>query len=185
MGEKADNWRYRFPRLRDLLLAAETSERLKLDRAGRIRIESAVDYIDKTRAVIEAFLQDPGSSTEAVAWLKLFGVMQAAYVQQDAILELTDTLGISYEPPSAWGRIRETRNDAFGHPVNRHKGPLRSSYMTRMVSSARAPKVNVTRRFADGSLTTETRHDMLDLIEAQDRILNEVAELLLRRLEPS
>lgn len=54
-------------------------------------------------------------------YLRLYGFLQAVFLQQDALKELQDRFldsGLDIETMSGWLAIRELRNRTTGHPVN-------------------------------------------------------------------
>jgi hypothetical protein len=65
------------------------------------------------------------SSNPWRAYLEFWGVMQAIFIQQDAIKELYEAvIGSKLEIPkrSDWETIREIRNLCAGHPAKRTRG---------------------------------------------------------------
>jgi hypothetical protein len=52
----------------------------------------------------------------------VYGILQILFVQQDAVTNLADALGITYEPDSLLKEIRDIRNDSIGHPTKRGYG---------------------------------------------------------------
>ena len=69
----------------------------------------------------------PGSS-----YILAYGFLQALFVQQDAVRNLHEALGISWEPDPLLAKIREVRNDAIGHPTKRGGGQGKSfSFISR------------------------------------------------------
>ena len=80
---------------------------------------------------------DKGFSKEPmVSYLEFWGVMQAIFIQQDAILEIYkavigNTPDIRSESP--WGKLRQKRNLCAGHPVNKsdRKSGIKRTFMGR------------------------------------------------------
>jgi hypothetical protein len=70
------------------------------------------------------------STSAMAAYIEVWGVMQAVFIQQDALLELATALGAEKpETGDAWDAIRDLRNLLVGHPVNKRspaKTPLRA-----------------------------------------------------------
>jgi hypothetical protein len=76
----------------------------------------------------EAILSHMGrgfSSDPLTAYIEFWGVMQAIFIQQDAICELYEAVVGSQPRPtkvSNWSTIREVRNVCAGHPAKRDRG---------------------------------------------------------------
>jgi hypothetical protein len=89
---------------------------------------SSLDVIGDTELAIDAYLtgaQQPNAqqaSDDGQNYLTLYGILQVLFVQQDAVEHISKALGIEYTPDSVLADIRETRNDAIGHPTNRRGG---------------------------------------------------------------
>jgi hypothetical protein len=86
---------------------------------------AALDAIRDTEHAIDEFL----FSTRGGKWsyLKLYGVLQAVVIQQDAANALRVGLGMCHTQPKklhdAMRRVRELRNRAVGHPTDLNKSP--------------------------------------------------------------
>jgi hypothetical protein len=65
------------------------------------------------------------SSEPLLAYVEFWGVMQAVFIQQDAICELYEAV-VGSKPrickDSDWSKIREIRNMCAGHPAKRSHG---------------------------------------------------------------
>lgn len=72
-----------------------------------------------------------------MAYIEFWGVMQATFIQQDAIKELYKTItDMELKTGSflAWNKIRHLRNTCAGHPVNKSKPknkPMSRDFMSR------------------------------------------------------
>ena len=89
---------------------------------------SSLDVTGATELAVEAYLTDaqqpksPQDTDDGKKYLTLYGILQVLFVQQDAVKHISKALGIKYTPDSVLVDIRETRNDAVGHPTNRRGG---------------------------------------------------------------
>lgn len=116
-------------------------------------------------------IQDTGESVWAhtkrgfspdphMAYIEFWGVMQAIFIQQDAIKELYKAV-IGSEPEisedSAWLKIREVRNLCAGHPAN--KGGTRRTFMGRSFGNYSRIQYELWDAHADRQLS----HPTLDL----------------------
>ena len=88
---------------------------------------AAKDWIQDTGEVLmlhrkQGFSQQPHS-----AYLEFWGILQAVFIQQDAIIELEYSftgkrLKDKKTQCPAWHEVRELRNLAVGHPTNKRGG---------------------------------------------------------------
>jgi len=83
---------------------------------------SCLDVIEDTELAIDAYLQQSEPLTDGDKYLQLYGVLQALFVQQDAVANLAEVLDIRYTHNPAIAEIREIRHDSIGHPTKRGGG---------------------------------------------------------------
>src|SRR5207249_3020493 len=60
--------------------------------------------------------------TFAPQYIRLYGVLQAIYAQEDSIVFLHKSINLSWSNPantSSWTQLRELRNAICGHPAGR------------------------------------------------------------------
>ena len=78
----------------------------------------------------QGFASDPHQ-----AYLEFWGLMQAAIIQQDSIIEIFEVItGTEFDSKSlvSWSEIRNLRNICAGHPAKRDRPkPLTRSFMGR------------------------------------------------------
>ena len=90
------------------------------DEPGWNVLTSAMDLISDTEEAIGSYLANRGQAV-GYRYLALYGVLQAMYMQQDALEGLVrvltgdDKYKIEQEPEAS--RIRQVRHDAVGHPT--------------------------------------------------------------------
>ena len=67
---------------------------------------SCMDTIEDTEEALESFLKlDIDSSDEGRNYLRIYGALQALFVQQDAVKNLHDALKIPYTEDKALGSV--------------------------------------------------------------------------------
>lgn len=102
---------------------------------------AAKDWLQDTAEALDAHIFDDFSSDALKAYIEFWGILQAVFVQQDAIKELgyslTGTRLLCPEPTkgSAWHQLRDLRNLAVGHPTARGAGRDTDPPKQRCVSS--------------------------------------------------
>jgi len=83
---------------------------------------SYLDVIGDTELAFDASLRKRGVEDDVEKYLLVYGALQALFIQQDAVRNLTEALNISYTPDPLLEHIREIRNDSIGHPTKRGGG---------------------------------------------------------------
>ena len=82
---------------------------------------TSMSLIQDTAEAVEAHLGADFSSEPARAYLEFWGVMQAIFIQQDAIHELHLVIAGArpiLPPGSAWASLREVKNTCAGQAAN-------------------------------------------------------------------
>ena len=92
--------------------------------------------IQDTGEAVWSHMRAGFSRNPMVAYIEFWGVMQALFIQQDAICEIHRAIFgkvPNLPKPSAWHDLRDLRNRSAGHPAKKDgkKGTLRS-FMGRM-----------------------------------------------------
>ncbi len=83
---------------------------------------SCLDVIGDTELAFDAALKKRGVEDDGEKYLLVYGALQALFIQQDAVRNLTEALNIGYTPDPLLEHIREIRNDSIGHPTKRGGG---------------------------------------------------------------
>jgi len=89
------------------------------------KICSSLDVIEDSQLAIQFYLQLPEFSAHNGGYIFIYGVLQAAFIQQDAVDNLylalfKHKIDIKNKYPNLQ-RIRDLRNSAIGHPTSRGK----------------------------------------------------------------
>src|SRR5258708_1852739 len=99
---------------------------LRQNKALFSQMASALDTIEDAELAIAAFATEEVSEGAGPLYLATYGLLQAIYVQQDAVTNLCESLGIqdTYSNYPALKDIRDIRNASIGHPTksDRKKG---------------------------------------------------------------
>ena len=103
---------------------------LKSEKAKWNKLCSSLDVIGDTQEAINFYFNLPEYSAKEGGYLYLYGILQAFFLQQDAVNHLTHVLlgkKIVWEQhyPELY-RVRELRNDSTGHPTGRTNGSYHS-----------------------------------------------------------
>jgi hypothetical protein len=88
---------------------------------------TCIDTIEDTEAAISSYLELNGFDAYTGGYLYLYGILQALFLQQDAVSNLYDGifatdkyLKVMLNKHKSLRDIREIRNDSIGHPTNRN-----------------------------------------------------------------
>src|SRR6202158_707216 len=139
---------------------------------------TAMYLIQDTGEAVDRHLASDFSSDPLTAYLMFWGVMQAIFIQQDAISELHRVI-VGSAPPitsnSAWSKLRDKRNVCAGHPANRDRGVPASqrSFMGRSFGNY----THVTYELWDDATETTT-HPSFNLQKMIDDYDKEARDLL-------
>jgi hypothetical protein len=82
------------------------------------------DLIMDTQQAIETHVAKGFDKNPFIAYIEFWGLMQAVFIQQDAIFELCDVLKVTKPKPlpQKWAELRDMRNLTTGHPANQSHG---------------------------------------------------------------
>jgi hypothetical protein len=85
-----------------------------------------MDVIGDTDMAVAAYqCLEPVPGTGGL-YLIAYGLLQALFVQQDAVRHVAEAVGFDYTLPSPLRLIREIRNCAIGHPTKRYGADAKS-----------------------------------------------------------
>ena len=105
--------------IRDVFNIPRRHKNTRGDRANFSQACSALDAVGDTELALQEFKANNSSFTTGMTYILAYGVLQAIFLQQDAIKHLALSLGLPFRLPDELREIRELRNDAVGHPTNR------------------------------------------------------------------
>jgi len=157
------------------------------------QICSSLDVIEDTEEAIRAF--DPTPTNRQVLredmgkrYLALYGVLQAMFLQQDAVFHLCESLSTAHELSQypLLDDIRDVRNASIGHPTKRTKQKKRSHHFLSRISMNHPNDIRLLSFYPDGSMKVEGI-DLTDLTGRQtcniECILAGIVSILRQRIE--
>lgn len=86
------------------------------------QICSSLDVIGDTVCSIESYQSLPFPDETGMKYIVTYGILQALFIQQDALRHLSEAFGIEYQVNPVLKEIREHRNAAIGHPTKLNRG---------------------------------------------------------------
>ncbi|HSW92048.1 MAG TPA: hypothetical protein VLG09_05365 [Candidatus Saccharimonadales bacterium] len=86
---------------------------------------AAMDTIEDTELAINSFADSKSKGGRGVEYLRIYGLFQAIFMQQDAVRNLAEGLslpGLNITTDAEASEVREIRNKYFGHHKYQRKG---------------------------------------------------------------
>lgn len=91
------------------------------DKSNWLQICSSLDVIRDNCDAIAGYINAEYPDDIGLKYLFLYGLLQTLYVQQDAILNLSEAFRIEYRRTPELNEIRLMRNSAIGHPTKQDR----------------------------------------------------------------
>ena len=142
---------------------------------------SSLDVIEDLELAIDGYLanlEDP--ATDGELYLILYGILQVLFVQQDALQNMVESLGLDYTRDPILKEIRKIRNDSVGHPTKMGSGQKISFNFISRDSMSRSEFMLMT-SFPDKD-TEFTNFNVPTLISDQRNILSKTLTEVIGRL---
>ena len=156
---------------------------------------AAVDTIGDTCLAIQNFQQDSNSLFIKNPYLATYGILQALFIQQDAVNYLKISL-FGSDKKIDWNntkyielsKIRQVRNETIGHPIKTERKGKKSTYVNNEITSCMIDRSSLTK---DGfryilwmHSKTETKTiKFSEIIELQDKYLGAELEAILKEMQ--
>ena len=172
-------------KIRDLINSSRKQNILLQDNILWHMLCSCMDTIEDTEEALESFLKlDTDSSNEGRNYLRIYGALQALFVQQKAVENLHEALKIPYTEDKALEKIRHIRIDAAGHPTNRGNKKA-FNFISRLTLTSQGFQLITYYRTSSGNSKLDSKHEVIkipDLIATQKDVfvdvLNDIIEIL-------
>lgn len=173
-------------KIRDLINSSRKQNILLQDNILWHMLCSCMDTIEDTEEALESFLKlDTDSSDKGRNYLRIYGALQALFVQQDAVKNLHDALKIPYTEDKALDKIRNIRNDAAGHPTKR--GNKRAfNFISRPTLSSQGFQLITYYRTSSRNSKLDSKHEDInvpDLITTQKSVFVDVLNNTIKTLQ--
>jgi len=100
------------------------------------QICSSLDTIGDTLYAFQDYLETSFPKSIGLSYIYTYGILQALFIQQDAMRNLSEAFDLKYSPSDKLGSIRAIRNASIGHPTkNKVKKATYYNYISRMTMS--------------------------------------------------
>ena len=145
---------------------------------------SAMDVIGDTEMALNEFASCEENFDTGISYILSYGVLQALFLQQDAIKHLAQSLGLKFELPAELRKIRNLRNDAIGHPTERNfdrKKKIKSfNHISRITLSLKGFQLLSTYSNNDDYVITKV--NFLEIINQQAKFAEQLLSAILDSL---
>ncbi len=107
--------------IRNFSIDLEVKRELQIDPNIWYQFCSSLDVIEDTQLAIDFFQEATSPNEEGEKYLRIYGLLQAMYLQQDATANLGGSFGLKVVPRKYpdLGFVRDVRNEAVGHPTKK------------------------------------------------------------------
>jgi len=172
-------------RIRDFIDKPRTRYVLSKDRALSSQCCSCLDVIEDSELAISAFSAAEFGTSVGAHYLAVYGLLQALFLQQDAVINLCESLKIpeTIDNYPRLKEIREIRSDSIGHPTkrNRKKGqPTSYHFISRPTLSLKG--FELLSDYSDGK--SEFKNISIpDLIADQRKYISDILNMVIGKVE--
>ena len=139
---------------------------------------SSLDVIEDSDLAINAYLNMEFSKDDGEKYLRLYGLLQALFLQQDSVTNLCESLDFSDNliKNIKLREIRNIRNDSIGHPTKR--GKYKSYHYISRVSITKSKFKLFS--YYESSKTIIKDIFVIDLIEEQRKYLSKILKKIIK-----
>ncbi|UUX97317.1 hypothetical protein [Aquabacterium sp. J223] len=106
--------------VRDFINTGRHQGDLLKSRESWNQICSSLDVIGDTVLCIRDYVASPYPSSDGLKYIYTYGILQALFLQQDAVRHLSEAFAVSHPESPTLMRIRDIRNAAIGHPTKQN-----------------------------------------------------------------
>jgi hypothetical protein len=172
--------------IRQLINNPQKHYELRQNKALFSQLCSSLDVIEDTEDAISAYTEKDFGEDKPLHYLAVYGLLQAIYVQQDAVINLCESLGIKDKVNNypKLKEIREIRNDTVGHPTHRdqQKGKPASYHHISQITLNKSGFI-LASYFSDGSQVQFRYIKISELIFEQSKYISDILTTLINNLE--
>lgn len=133
---------------------------------------SSLDVIEDSDLAIAAYINSEFGTDDGEKYLRLYGVLQALFMQQDAVINMCESLGCQNDLTThpKLKEIRDIRNDSIGHPTKRRN--YKSYHFISRVTITKSG-FQLISDYENNETTTSRDILVIDLIKEQRKYLSE------------
>ncbi len=144
------------------------------------QICSSLDTIGDTLCSFEDYLSGEYPKSDGLRYIYTYGILQALFIQQDAMKNLSEAFAIKFDLSEQLVSIRNIRNASIGHPTkNSVKGSVYFNYISRMTMAKEG--FTLMRSYQQGK--TEFKDiDLISILHEQLSDIHKSYDLLAQKL---
>jgi hypothetical protein len=118
--------------VREFINTGRYQAALQRSRGNWYQICSSLDVIGDTVLCIRDYVASPYPSSVGLKYIYTYGILQALFIQQDAIRHLSEAFCVVHPESPTLMKIRDIRNAAIGHPTKQQiKKAVYYNYISR------------------------------------------------------
>jgi len=142
---------------------------------------SSLDVIEDSELAINAYIDSEFAKDDGEKYLRLYGLLQALFLQQDAVTNLCESLELTNNliANSKLREIRDIRNDSIGHPTKR--GNYKSYHFISRVTITKSGFQLISDY--ENSKTIFRDILVIDLIKEQRKYLSKILKKIIKVLK--
>ncbi len=144
---------------------------------------SSLDAIGDADLAIDSYLNNDFPKCEGSKYLQVYGVLQALFIQQDAVAHLCESLSMSFKIENHQDLldIRKIRNESIGHPTK--KGSKKELKTYHFISRPTISKTGFQLMTCCEKVKTEFKDILIgEIIKKQRKILSGILQSLTEKL---
>jgi hypothetical protein len=142
---------------------------------------SSLDVIEDSDLAIDAYINSEFGKDDGEKYLRLYGILQALFLQQAAVTNLCESLGLPSNliANPKLREIRDIRNDSIGHPTKR--GNYKSYHFISRVSITTSGFQLIS--YYENNQTTFRDILVIDLVKEQRKYLSKILKKVIKVLK--
>lgn len=174
-----------FEEIRQICNHPWKKEILFQDRVEWDKLWTTLDVIEDSQLAINDYKDLPDFNAYDKGYLYVYGVLQALFLQQDALVNLNfallkDKINFKKDYPELY-TIRESRNNSIGHPTNRSNGKSFHYIGRPSIRKRGFTMLSYFPKTGDPSKFEEI--DVLNCIEIQEKLVSEILTKTINKLK--
>ena len=140
---------------------------------------SSLDVIEDSDLALSAYIDSKFEGDDGEKYLRLYGLLQALFLQQGAVKNLSESLELPNDLStySKLKEIRDIRNDSVGHPTKRGRNDKSYHYISRIsITKSKFQLIS----YYENSKTIFRDILVIDLIKEQRKYLSKILKKIIK-----
>ena len=183
--ERFDIWELE-RKVRDFINIERNRKRILENRDKFYQICSCLDTIQDTEYGIHSYKDkypEKLKQDKGFLYLTTYGLLQLIFVQQDAIENLSDAIGVMFVLPEQLKIIRDIRNRSIGHPTKKGVGKGVKSFNQILHNTLNYSGFRIWSFYSDLREREETECDISEIINENQKFCAQLLNIILKKLK--